>query len=111
MPWFELLDRYLARQRAGQLALEIAERSHAEVWERSQAHGVTMRFPEAQGYVRARAASVIDAHVNRALQQFEPLNRDLQLELVERATQAVVDAVTHELLKSPQRFAARRMAA
>ena len=95
MPWSELLDRYLDRQRALRLAAEIAERSHDEVWQRSH----------------ARAAAVIDKQVGYALLQSNGLERDLQLELVERATQAVVDSVTHELLKSPQRFAARRLAA
>ena len=111
MPWSELLDRYLDRQRALRLAAEIAERSHDEVWQRSHARAVDMRFPEAQGYVRASAAAVIDKQVGYALLQSNGLERDLQLELVERATQAVVDSVTHELLKSPQRFAARRLAA
>jgi hypothetical protein len=111
MPWFELLDRYLDRQRALRIATEIAERSHDEVWQRTFARAVEMRFPEAQGYVRARAAAVIDKYVSHASRQSNPIDRDLQLELVERATQAVVDSVTHELLKSPQRFAARRLAA
>ena len=111
MRWFELLDRYFERQRASQLAMDIAERSHTSVWDRSNEQAVAMRFPEARGYVRARAAAVIHSQVAKHQEEIDSLDVDLRLELVERATQAVVDSVTHELLKSPRRFAARRLAA
>ena len=57
------------------------------------------------------AAAVIHSQVAKHQEEIDSLDVDLRLELVDRATQAVVDSVTHELLKSPRRFAARRLAA
>ena len=111
MAWLDVCNRFLAQYRISHLAAEIAERSHATVWEKTHKQAIAMRLPEAQGYVRARAIAVIHAHAMRALADAELIDRSLRSELIERATGAVVDSVTHDLLKSPRRFAGRRLAA
>ena len=111
MPWLNVFSRLRLQQRLGRLASEIADCSHALVWERSNRTAIAMRLPEAQGYVRARAMPVIRQQATLALLNEEAIDAELHHELLERATCAVVDSVTHELLKSPGRLAARRLAA
>jgi hypothetical protein len=111
MAWLNIWNRLQLQQRLERLASEIADCSHALVWERSHRSALAMRLPEAQGYVRARAMPVIHQQTMLALLNEDAIDRELRSELLERATRAVVDSVTHELLKSPGRLATRRMAA
>ena len=99
----DIWNRFLAEQRLPRLAAEVAQRSHAQVWNRSHEWAASMRLTEAQGYVRARAATIIDASANAVLDGVDPRDGNLRSKLIEQATQAVVDSVTHELLKSPHR--------
>jgi hypothetical protein len=111
MPWLNIFNRLRIQQRLERLATEIADCSHALVWERSHRTAIAMRLPEAQGYVRARAMPIVRQQATLALLNEEAIDLELRGELLERATRTVVDSVTHELLKAPGRLAARRMAA
>jgi hypothetical protein len=97
--------------RLHQLASQIATASYEQVWQRTHLRAVSMRFPEAQGYVRARALAIVADRAAAALRSEGELSSDVRLTVLELAVQSVVDSVTHELLKAPMRYTSQRRAA
>ena len=82
------------------LASDLAQRSAATVWQRVGHRVSTMTSAEARGYIRARAAEVIHAEVERLL-QFEPGLRGWAHEaLVAQATEGVIEQTLNEMQRS-----------
>jgi hypothetical protein len=106
-PWMRRSNAH----RLHQLANQIATASYDQVWQRTHLRAMSMRFPEAQGYVRARALVIVAERAAPALRAVGELSSDVRLTVLELAVQSVVDSVTHELLKSPVRYTSQRRAA
>jgi hypothetical protein len=90
------LLKLLLRKRdddVARLASEIAQRSFDGVWKRLSPAVASMPPQEARGYVRARAAAVVQAEVAR----LDPRQVGEPAALVERAHGAVLAAVEQEL--------------
>ncbi len=92
------------------MAAKIAQESHQAVWNRVRHRVLAMRLNEARGYVRARAASCIQAEAEAALRRHPGLERQRD-DLVARATDHVVGLVIRDVLITPARTAERRRAA
>jgi hypothetical protein len=106
MRWFSFFRRNPERQAVARLASEIAQRSFDAVCRRLSSAAWGMRLYEARGYVRVRAAAVIEAEACRA---GGAMTADERAELVRRASEIVVAAAVEHLHRG-QPPAARRAA-
>lgn len=79
------------------LAEELAEQALPAVLLRSRSRAAKMRSSEARGYVRARAALVVRERVDAELQHRPAAQAKYRLDLIERATEAVISLALGEL--------------
>ena len=98
---FELLW-HGSHARLRSLSRDVVLRSHADVLERLKPHVWTMSRAEQRGYVRARAARVVNREVHLLLSEvcWVPAGR-LQRELVQRSTEEIVVNVVSGLSQRP----------
>jgi hypothetical protein len=95
------------RQRlAAQWAKQIAHRVHPDVWQRVATRAMGMHLAEARGYVRARAAALVQAE-SRHLARGDAA---LAAQLAERAMPQVVQLIFRDLLQVPPYGAVRKAA-
>jgi len=109
-----LLAFLASAQRANHLAevaIVIARRCRAEVLDRCERRAVQMSAAEARGYIRARAAAVVDPEVRQTLRTDTVLDRTAAAELLDQATEAVVELVHATVSQQRSRGFARRRAA
>ena len=99
-------DRHLA-----EVAVLIARRSRGEVLDRCERRAALMSAAEARGYIRARAGAVIYPQVQQALAADRVLDASAAAELLDQATEAVVELVHTTVLQQRSRGFARRRAA
>ncbi|MBI3463527.1 MAG: hypothetical protein HY000_10785 [Planctomycetes bacterium] len=94
-----------------EVAIAVARRCRAEVLERCERRAVYMSAAEARGYIRARAAAVICPEVERTLAADSLLDAQAAAELLDQATEAVVELV-HATVQQQRSYGfARRRAA
>lgn len=85
----DLLGLDHSRQ-AQQLAVVIAHRGLATVWQRVSGQVANMQPSEARGYIRARAAQVIHAEANRVVDFDRAIPSKYRAELIQLATNEVL---------------------
>jgi hypothetical protein len=83
------------------LAESLAEQALQAVTQRSLVRASNMRLAEARGYIRARAAAVIHEGVDRELEKRPAGHARHRDEIVERATEAVINLTLRELVSRP----------
>lgn len=110
MPILQWLMRRRSSDALSRLSAKVAQESHLAVWNRVSHRVLAMRLNEARGYVRARAASCIQAETDALLRRHPGLAQQ-RAELVVRATDHVVGLVIRDVLITPTRTAERRRAA
>lgn len=113
-PPMRLLGFLASAQRAKHLAeaaIAIARRCRAEVLERCERRAVQMSAAEARGYIRARAAAVVYPEAQLTLTADSLLGVTATTELLDQATEAVVELVHVSVLQQRSRSFARRRAA
>ena len=92
---------FLTRRRTNRLiakaAAEVATRSHAAVLDRVRRRASTMRIAEARGYVRSRALDIVHRELAAVHNGRIPLAPEVQVQIIGRATEAVVSGVLAEL--------------
>lgn len=110
MPIFQWLLGRRKSDSLARIAARIAQESHQAVWNRVSHRVLAMRLNEARGYVRARAASCIQAEADATVRRHPDLEHQRD-DLVARATDHVVGLVIRDVLVTPTRTAERRRAA
>jgi hypothetical protein len=109
-----LLSFFSQRRRARivtQTAEEIAGRSHAAVLERVRRRATTMRVSEARGYVRSRSLDLVHRELAALHNGHITLDPATQIEIISRATDAVVNKVLAEMRSVPAERARKQRAA
>ena len=91
-------------------AVEIARRCHAGVSQRLDQAMFSMSLPEARGYIRARAAVVVEQESMLVLQR-TACQSAVAAEVRRRATEEVVRMAMGDLLKATRQSPAVRRAA
>jgi hypothetical protein len=95
-----LVENLRAGRRVAQHANEIARRAAPEVFQRVRLRLPEMALPEARGYIRAKGARILNAHL-RELARRQPTLADEAFDRIgERAMAAVIEAVIDEHLRS-----------
>jgi hypothetical protein len=94
-----------------EVAIAVARRCRADVLQRCERRAVYMSAAEARGYIRARSAAVICPEVERTLAVDLLLDAKSAGELLEQATEAVVELVHASVLQQRSYAFARRRAA
>lgn len=110
MAIFQWIFKRRTADSLSRLAAKVAQGSHQAVWNRVSHRVLAMRLNEARGYVRARAASCIQAEIDAVLRRHPDLEHQRD-DLVARATDHVVGLVIRDVLITPTRTAERRRAA
>jgi hypothetical protein len=105
-----LLARIGAARRIERLATDIAIRTRAAVHARLAAHVATMSPAEIAGYVRARAAAVIQPAVALALVEEKRIPAWGAAELHRQTTDVAVVLVTRDVTHNRWKQAGRRAA-
>jgi len=111
MGFIERLTRRKTERLLEELTAQIAAFSYQTVRERLSPDAQQMSRAEARGYVRARAAAVIRQEVSRLLAVQPQAGRVDEAELILRATNDVVQRVTHELFYAQPMLRVVRQAA
>ena len=106
----QLLTRGKTDRLIESLAGQIAANCHQAVQKRLGPQVASMGRAEARGYIRARAAAVIADEVEHALASQPQLPWTYQDELRLRATNQVVQRVTHDLFFAAPHQQIRRAA-
>ena len=92
--WFDNLTG--PQRMVEDLTKSIAPRCEPAVWARIEALVQTMDPAQSRGYIRARAASVIEREVSLAVESLEEKSDSL----VQRLTASVSDAVVRKMMAS-----------
>lgn len=92
------------------LANLAAERAHDAIWLRVIRSAITMNEHEAQGYIRARAAAVIQRESARILYD-EPALSGARENLISKATEIAVASVWSQIASLQRQSQTRRRAA
>jgi hypothetical protein len=109
MKWFPLLGRLRIENRLPDMAEEIAAHSRSAVWSRVVDAASEMGRNEARGYVRARAAEIVNGAIDAYLLENGTLAGPVRLQLVELTTDQVVSRTVADLFHSrPQTSVIRR---
>jgi len=98
--------RSRSEERLARLAWRIVERSRSEVMRRIWGLREDMSSSEARGYIRARAAIVVQREVNLALGRERSLRPADRRRLISMVTDALVNGVFREGFTSGHRVAA-----
>lgn len=92
----------LSGKQLAQLAGQVVQRSQVPVRKRVERRAAMMRISEAVGYIRVRAAEIIEAEIEQVLQTYSPKQAVLvRAELTTLATEAVVSTVIRDLTCLP----------
>jgi hypothetical protein len=98
-----LVENVRITRRVAQHASQIARRAAPEVFQRVRLRLSEMKLPEARGYIRAKGARILNAHL-RELARRQPTLADEMFERIgDRAMAAVIEAVIEEHLRSLRR--------
>jgi hypothetical protein len=114
VPAMRLFAFLTSPQRAkhlAEVAIAVARRCRGEVLDRCERRAAYMTAAEARGYIRARAAAVVFAEVQQALAVDARLDAKAADEVLDQATEAVVELVHASVLQQRSRSFARRRAA
>lgn len=111
MGLIERLTRRKTERLLDELAMQIAAFSYPTVRQRLSPDVEQMSRAEARGYVRARAAAAIRREVTRLLTVQPQVGRFDEAELILRATNQVVQRLTHELFYAQPMLRVGRQAA
>ena len=101
---------FKATRQVTTLACEIASRSAPLVWERVVHRVLQMGASEAKGYIRSRAAEVVQREVDRTLRTEPQLRGWARPNLVAQATDGVVERTLNEILRIQRSRSMRRAA-
>ncbi len=96
-----LAKRRLSTSRLQMLAESLAEQGLRTVIQRSLTRASGMRLSEARGYIRARAALVIHQCVDRELALRPVVLTEQRADLIDLATEAVINLTLRELVSRP----------
>jgi hypothetical protein len=98
-----LVENLRIGRRVAHHAADIARRAAPEVFQRVRLRLSEMKLPEARGYIRAKGARILNAHL-RDLARRQPTLADESFERIgERAMAAIIEAVIEEHLRSLRR--------
>ena len=106
MALFNVGTRSRSEERLSKLARRIAERSWSEVSRRILGLHSEMSSSEARGYIRARAAVVVQREVNLAFMHDRRLRAVDRCKLITMVTDALVNSIFREGVSSGHRVAA-----
>jgi hypothetical protein len=104
--WFRVSA---TRRRIAAWAIEIAQRCQADVVARLSPDPRSMSLPEARGYIRARAADVLDQEM-LLLAQHLGANPIFELAMRREATDEIVRMTVGDLIKTSRSQAIRKAA-
>ena len=89
------IDSFTGQQRMVEdLTKRIAARCEAGVWARIEATARSMEPAQSRGYIRARAARVINREVNLAMRRLTDVNATLP----ERVRESVSDVIVRKMI-------------
>jgi len=108
---FSWLARFRAGQRLAQIADRVAARSQTPVWRRVHVQACRMSHAEAYGYVRARAAKIVQREVNIAVAGSPPLGPAERATVVAAATQKVVRRTLADVTRAKKQHVSLQRAA
>jgi hypothetical protein len=110
MRLWNLLRRKTGEARLVELADSLAAQSRSDVWQRVEHQLSRMNDAEAQGYIRARAASVIAREVDRTLVRESDSFKARRQRLIELTTASVIRLVVTQARVGHHSAATRRAA-
>ena len=111
MSFPSFLARLFTSQRPEILADKVASRSRQAVWDRVSHRIHSLSGAEARGYIRARAAAVIEPEADRLIRKEGGRAASLREKILRDATESVIRLVIEQVQISRQRAAAVRRAA
>jgi hypothetical protein len=88
-----LIERLCAANKLAELAEQVSRRSEAAVWRRVEQRLCGMGPNEMIGYIRARAAGVVDVQVGAVQTDHPEIDAILRPRLVQQASDAVAERV------------------
>ena len=91
-----LLVRVFTSQRPEVLAAKVASRSRHAVWDRVSHRLHSLTGAEARGYIRARAAAVIEAEADRLIKEEAGKAAGLRERVLRDATDSVIRLVLEQ---------------
>ena len=90
MSWLELFLRRRLQTELVEAAHTIAVRRRISIWERVQDTVTTMSTNEARGYIRARAATIVHAEVDKVIARHDLLTEAHRAQLLAATFDAVI---------------------
>jgi hypothetical protein len=93
MVWTQRITRWLVSDRLTEMAERVAGRSRLAVWQRVVDRLPTLGPTEVRGYIRARAAAVVQAETDRLIAQEGDRVSRMRTRIIDAAQQSLVDAI------------------
>lgn len=101
MSLFSFFSGKLSAKQLAQLAGQVVQRSQVPVRKRVERRAAMMRISEAVGYIRVRAAEIIESEIEQVLQAYPSQAALVRADLTTLATEAVVSTVIRDLTCLP----------
>ena len=97
MPWSQRIVQWFVADRLTEMAERVAGRSRMAVWQRIVDSTAALALAESRGYIRARAAGVIQAEMERLIEQEGPKVARQWEQIVAVATESLVETLAAQL--------------
>ena len=111
MSWWDPLNWMGRRKKLDTIASAISARKRLAVWHLVCERVGEMAVAEARGYIRARAARLVCAEVDRALREHQDLATDARPRLIGITTDLVIDDAMSVLREQRLRLGRSQQAA
>lgn len=111
MSFLQIFDSLRGIDPVAEAANQLARRTESSVWQRVEHRLAAMSLDEGRGYIRARAAIVIDRQVDVLLAEQRQIAAKDRRALVDRATDVVIARVVEIHLTAKSRPRGQRQAA
>ena len=110
MLWSQRIAQWLVSDRVTEMAERVAGRSRMAVWQRVVDRAGALAAAESRGYIRARAASVVQAEMDRLIEQEGPKVARQRERIVALATQSLVETLAAQIQQRRSLHAQRQAA-
>ncbi len=97
MLWSQRIAHVLVSDRAAEMAERVAGRSRMAVWQRVVDRAGALVLTESRGYIRARAAGVIQVEMDRLIEQEGPKVARQRERIIAAATQSLVETLAAQI--------------
>jgi hypothetical protein len=110
MAWPQRIAQWLVSDRLTEMAERVAGRSRLGVWQRVVERTATLGPTESRGYIRARAAAVIQGETDRLIEQEGAKVARQRQQIIAAATESLVETIVAQLQQRRTAHGQRRAA-